>query len=140
MSTRDRRDDRDAIRDLNDEFAYRLDSDDVPALLDLFTADAVYVSGDRRVTGRKGLEAYFRARTAAGPRTSRHMYSTLRISFDGPAAAHATSVWLSFVQNGAPPILSNRPFMVADFLDRYVLTAKGWRIADRRIVPVFRPA
>lgn len=136
----DRRDDRDAIRDLNDEFAFRLDHDDVPGLLELFTADAVYISGARRAAGRAELEAYFRARTAKGPRTARHMYSGLRIRFDDINAAHSTSTWLSFVRDGEPPIPSVEPFMVADFVDRYAHTADGWRILSRQIIPVFRPA
>jgi hypothetical protein len=45
---------------------------------------------------------------------------------------------MSFAWNGAPPINMATPFLVADMDDIYVRTGDGWRIAERRITPIFR--
>ena len=129
-----------ALRALNDAFIRHIDRDEVDALVALFTADALYVSGGRRVEGADELRAYFQARTAQGPRTSRHFYAGLHVTYPEPDLAHASSNWMSFAQNGTPPLSPPLPFLVADFEDVYVRSPDGWRIRQRRIVPVFRHA
>lgn len=131
--------DRLAIQDLNADFAYFLDHDDVAPLVDLFTEDAVYSNGPRLSEGRAAIAAFFRGRTAQGPRTARHFCSGLRVAFEGEDAARATSVWLTFAADAAPPIEECSPFLVADFTDLYRRGADGrWRIERRHIEPVFR--
>jgi hypothetical protein len=139
MSQTDRLADMLAIQELNNAFAYHLDHNEIEPLVALFALDARYSNGARVSSGRAEIEAFFRSRTAQGVRTSRHMYSGLRIVFDGEARAHATSVWLSFAQNSAPPIDYSVPFLVADFEDTYLRDAHGqWRILARHIRPIFR--
>jgi ketosteroid isomerase-like protein len=128
-----------AIQDLNTAFAYHLDRNEIAPLVALFAADAVYSNGPRVSRGRAEIEAFYQSRTAHGARTARHMYSNLRIVFEGEARAHATSVWLSFARNAAPPIDYSTPFLVADFEDIYLREADGeWRILSRHIRPIFR--
>jgi hypothetical protein len=64
-----------AIEDLNAAFTYHLDHNQVEPLVDLFTANARYSHGERRTEGREALRSLFIARTAAGVRTTRHLYS-----------------------------------------------------------------
>ena len=131
--------DRLAIEALNADFAYHLDRGEVEPMLDLFTPDADYSNGPRHSNGIEEIAAFFRSRTAQGVRTARHMGTGLRISFESDHEASATSVWLSFAQNAAPPINYSIPFLVADFIDRYQRGQDGkWRIASRQIVPIFR--
>ena len=131
--------DRLAIEDLNAAFAWHLDHGETDALVALFTDDALYTNGARRSQGRGEIAAFFQGRTAAGPRTARHLMTGLRVTFESDARARGTSVWLSFAANGVAPIEHCAPFMVADFLDDYVREADGaWRIARRHIEPVFR--
>jgi hypothetical protein len=138
MHAPDRIPDRLAIADLNSAFCARLDANDIPGLLALFTDGALYVSGERRAEGIGAIDAYFIARTAKGPRTSRHLYSNLLVEFDGADRARGASAVLSFAQDGTPP-LPVEPYMVADFTDIYVRDAeRGWLIAERIITPVFR--
>ena len=128
-----------AIQDINASFAHHLDRDEVEPLVALFAEDARYSNGARTSHGRAEIEAFYRSRTAQGVRTARHMFSGLRITFTGPDEAHATSTWLSFAQNAAPPIEYSIPFLVADFEDSYRRGADGaWRIACRHIRPIFR--
>ena len=126
-----------ALEDLNAAFTHHLDHGDIPALVDLFTADALYTNGPRESRGRAAIEALFRQRAERGPRTSRHIYSGLRFTIESDREATGTSVCLSFAADGLPP-LPAKPFLVGDFVDRYRREADGrWRIAERRIERVF---
>jgi ketosteroid isomerase-like protein len=137
LTTGDRLEIRLALEELNSAFAYHLDHGDIEALVDLFTVDALYTNGDRRSQGRDEIESLFSNRVAKGPRTSRHLYSGLRIVIESKTSASGVSVCMSFAADGVPP-LPAKPFLVADFIDNYRLDSDGrWRIATRHIDPVF---
>lgn len=129
--------DRLAITALNDAFGACLDHGDVEGFVDLFTEDVRYGNGPRVLTGRAELAAFFHGRAAAG-RVSRHLYSGLRIRFDGDSGAIATSVWLTFAGDGPAPVASTEPFLVADVTDSYRQDRGVWRISARTISAVFR--
>jgi len=127
-----------AIEDLNAAFAYYLDHNQVEPLVDLFTANARYSHGERRTEGKEALRALFVARAAAGVRTTRHLYSGLRIDIHDERSASGQSVCMAFAANRAPPIGYCTPHLVADFIDRYTLDTDGrWRIEQRDIQRVF---
>jgi hypothetical protein len=127
-----------AIEDLNTAFTYHLDHNEVDALLELFVDDVFYTHGERRSNGKTELERVFRSRTAAGPRTSRHIYSGLRVEIESPTRARGTSVCLTFGQHGVPPLAPAIPILVADFEDLYVRCADGrWRFQERHIHRIF---
>lgn len=135
----DRVADTQAIHALNADFAHHLDHGDVERLLELFTPGARYSNGSRVSVGLAEIEVFLRNRTAGGVRTTRHFYSGLRVTFSGADKADATSVWMSFARNAAPPVDGTAPFLVADFIDAYVRLDDGrWRIEARDIRPVFR--
>jgi ketosteroid isomerase-like protein len=126
-----------ALEDLNTAFAHHLDHGEIDALIDLFTADALYTHGDRVSRGRAEIERLFRDRAAKGPRTSRHLLSGLRLAIESATAATGSSVCLSFAADGLPPKPA-KPFLVADFEDRYRRDDDGrWRFAERHIHRVF---
>jgi transposase InsO family protein len=126
-----------ALEELNSAFAHHLDHGAIDALVDLFTLDALYTHGERVSRGRGEIERLFRSRAAKGPRTSRHLLSGLRLSIESATVASGTSVCLSFAADGLPP-LPARPFLVADFEDRYRRDDDGrWRFAERHIHRVF---
>jgi hypothetical protein len=126
-----------ALEDLNAAFTHHLDHNEIENLVGLFTIDALYTHGTRRSTGRAEIDAVFRKRQAAGPRTARHIYSGLRISIEDERHATGHSVCLSFAQDGLPP-LPAIPFLVADFDDVYVRCEDGrWRFRERHITRVF---
>lgn len=125
------------LEDLNAAFARHLDHNEIDALVDLFTNDALYTHGERVSRGRDEIERLFRNRAAKGPRTSRHLLSGLRLTIESATEATGSSVCLSFAADGVPP-LPARPFLVADFEDRYRLDDDGrWRFAERHIHRVF---
>jgi len=126
-----------ALEDLNTAFAHHLDHGEIEELVDLFTEDALYTHGERRSQGRPAIEELFRKRTASGPRTSRHIYSGLKLDIESTNQARGSSVCLSFAQDGSPPLPAT-PFLVADFEDSYACCDDGkWRFSERHIHRVF---
>ena len=138
MSTDQRISDQLAIERLNADFRQWLDEGDTQAFCALFTEDALYSNGPRQAQGREAIAAFMQGRTAHGPRTTRHIYSGLKIDFEGDDRARGISVWMSFAWNGEPPISMAEPFLVADMEDLYVKQGGQWLIAERRITPIFR--
>ena len=127
-----------ALEDLNTAFCYHLDHNEVEALLDLFTDDVFYTHGPRRTNGKAELEQVLRSRTATSPRTSRHLYSGLRLEIESATRARGTCVCMTFGQSGTPPLAPAVPILVADFNDVYERGADGrWRIRERHIERIF---
>ncbi len=127
-----------ALEDLNTAFCYHLDHNEVEALLELFTDDVYYTHGTRRSRGKGDLERVFRSRTSSSPRTSRHLYSGLKLTIESATRARGTCVCMTFGQNGEPPLAPAIPTLVADFDDVYARGADGcWRISERHITRIF---
>jgi hypothetical protein len=138
------------------DWAWHLDHGDFAAVAELFTEDALFVTGAVELRGRAAIENRYTERGQV--RTTRHTYSGLRVSAaDGgagpgagsggghgtgpgrPALVRALSTWVNYAVNGPAPVDDVGVYLVADFHD--VLTwcdDDRWRISERRIVPVFR--
>ncbi len=102
---------------LNDEARW----DEVAAL---YAQDGVMfrpTAPDAGVEGREAILAAFKARP---PRTTRHVCSNVVIDVESPTTARGTSAMLLFTGDPVP--------LVGSFHDRFVLTAEGWRFAERR--------
>ena len=129
------------IEDLNARFAWALDLHDFDALTDVFIADAHYASLGREFHGRDELIASFRSR--GGARTTRHGLGNLLLAGRPDGTVTGLGSWHTFAAHVETSPDEPAPvglYMVADFHDRYVETAAGWRIAERIIVPVLREA
>lgn len=128
-----------ALEDLNTAFCYHLDHNEVEPLIDLFTDDVYYTHGPRSSRGKAELEQIFRSRNAKQTRTSRHLYSGLKLDIESATSARGTSVCLTFGAFGEPPLSPAEPILVADFVDRYERGADGkWRFAERHIHRIFQ--
>jgi hypothetical protein len=127
-----------ALEDLNTAFCYYLDHDEVDALLDLFVEDVHYTHGSRVSRSKAELKQVFASRSATQTRTSRHLYSGLKLEIESATRARGTSVCMTFGQYGEPPLMPAIPTLVADFVDRYARGDDGkWRIAERHIHRIF---
>jgi hypothetical protein len=127
-----------ALEDLNTAFCYHLDHDDVDSLLELFAADVYYTHGSRVSRSKAELEQVFRGRSATQKRTSRHLYSGLKLDIESATRARGTSVCMTFGQYGEPPLTPAVPTLVADFVDAYVCGDDGkWRFKERHIQRIF---
>lgn len=137
MALPERFDDIVAIERLNAAFCHELDRGTPEGFAALFTDAAFYTHGRRESRGRDEILAFARSRTAAGPRTSRHVQTGLRIELQGADRAAGTSCCTTFAASATPPIASTLPILVADFRDVYALEEGAWRFAERHIVPIF---
>jgi hypothetical protein len=134
------------------DWAYHLDHGELDELVDLFTEDALFVSGDLEFRGRVKIKNRYLERTVV--RSTRHTYSGLRVSVieggsppvraadggaDRPTVVRAWSTWVNYAANAAPPVEDVGVYLVADFDDVLTWCAdERWRISERRIIPVFR--
>jgi len=102
---------------LNDEARW----EDVAAL---YTDDGLMTrptAPDAPIVGRAAILAAFQARP---PRKTRHVCSNVVIDVEDHASARGISAMVLFTEGGVP--------LAGSFHDRFVLTADGWRFAERR--------
>jgi SnoaL-like domain len=132
------------------DWAWHLDHGDYAAVAELFTEDALFVTGAVELRGRPAIENRYTEREHV--RTTRHTYSGLRVSAadgsarDGagsaagrPARVRALSTWVNYAVNRPAPVDDVGVYLVADFRDVLTWCADDrWRISERRIIPVFR--
>jgi hypothetical protein len=142
------------------DWAWQLDHGDYAAVAELFTEDALFVTGAVELRGRTAIENRYAERVVA--RSTRHMYSGLRVGLadggtqpsqdspsqdspgqDGPgryrARVRARSTWVNYAVNAPAPADEVGVYLVADFDDELTWCAdQRWRISARRITGVFR--
>lgn len=119
------------------DWAWHIDHGEFDELAGLFTEDARFVAGPVELHGRQRIRQRYTART--GARSTRHMYSGLRLSDASAGSVRARSTWACYAANQPAPVDEAVLYLVADFDDALRRCADGrWRISDRRIVPVFR--
>lgn len=122
---------RSEIEGLIAEFAWRIDHVSGEGVEDLFTPDGVYAVNDWAAEGRDEIARFYERRRARGERTSRHVYTNLRLHTASEERAEGTCVLTLHAADGTPP-LPLSPLMVADYDDIYVRGHDGvWRFARR---------
>lgn len=126
------------IEALNAEFAYLIDFDHSAEVSALFTEDGSYgrSTGERSV-GRPAIAAAYSLRNDRGPRTARHIFTNLRLTYETDERIIGKSILTLFAADGVPPHVAE-PFLVADYDDIYVLDRSGrWRYQSRTVTWVF---
>lgn len=120
--------------DLVIDYAHYRDSFNANEFANLFTEDGVLVIGENRWEGRDAIRA--RIEALDNGTTIRHHMSSIRIS---PIDAdHATGV--SYVVIYSAPSGTNEitgPSLIGDYIDSYVRTEDGWKIAHRELKTTF---
>jgi hypothetical protein len=127
-----------AIEELNAEFAYLIDHHLSEQVADLFVEDGSYgrSTGERSV-GREAIRAAYRGRRDKGPRTARHIFTNLRLTYESDTRVRGTSILTLFAEDGVPPHVAE-VFLVADYDDIYVRLPDGrWRYQSRTITWLF---
>ena len=132
------------------DWAWHLDHREYDDLVELFTEDALFISGAAELRGRAAIKNRYTERTVV--RATRHLYSGLRVAAIGgvpnhgaadrdarPARVRARSTWVNYAANAPAPVDDVGVYLVADFDDVLTWCDDGcWRISERRIIPVFR--
>jgi ketosteroid isomerase-like protein len=121
--------DRIEIEALLHRYCRMLDAMELAVVPELFTPDCVVVYGPEERMQSRGSAALARSLRRLGrfTRTSHHL-SNVEIAFDADDAAHGTSYVLAWHQQADG---SSRT-LYGQYHDRFVRTAEGWRIAERR--------
>lgn len=115
-----------------------VDAQDYGQLRDLLTADAVLLrpsDPQRPVVGVEAIIAAMQAR----PRTQLgyHLVTNVSIEFDSADEAHGSCRLLLYLVDASGPDIpgKGRPVQamrVGGYADRFVRTAEGWRLRERR--------
>jgi hypothetical protein len=116
---------------LTTAFAVHLDSRRHEEVAELFTPDALYNPRGTPYRGKRQILEYLYGRPTS--RCSRHVITNQFVRVTGPGTATGECVLLYFVHEDPPaetaPLAGIE--LVGDYLDRFVLTDNGWRIAER---------
>lgn len=122
---------------LHTEFAWLIDRGDSSRVADLFTEDGRYGRSTGEVSiGRDAIRSAYAARIAHGVRTSRHVFTNLRLQPLGPGRVHATSI-LTLYALDAPAPIPAEVMLVADYDDECVLCEDGhWRYRSRLVTRI----
>jgi hypothetical protein len=121
---------------LNIEFAYQLDGGNPELLAAFFTEDAsLGIAGGERAVGREEIAKRYAARPAG--RTTRHITSNLRLTFESESRVTGTRTLTYYAADGNQSEAGS-PMGVADYTEVYECDSEGvWRYASRTVKPVF---
>jgi hypothetical protein len=109
-----------AVERLMAEFAYRVDFEKGLMIAELFSPNGFYESDGKRSTGRDAIHQAYVRRAARGPRTSRHLFTNVRVVRLPGGKYGSTAIMLLFARDGEglhPAV----PLSVADVTDVYAL-------------------
>ncbi|WP_438391900.1 nuclear transport factor 2 family protein [Caballeronia sp. DA-9] len=126
------------LEQLNAEFAYLIDHDKSEQVADLFTEKGSYGrSSGERSTGRAAIRAAYAVRAQRGTRTARHIFTNLRLAYDGLDRVRGTTLLILFAEDGPPPHRAE-PNLVSEYEDIYERGPDDvWRYASRLVTPLF---
>ena len=128
-----------ACRLLITDFADAVDSQDYDRLRDLLTEDAVFArpsDPDKPMQGLENIIAAFKKRPKE--RLSWHLLTNVSVRLVSAQEATGSCRILMFLADGGMPEVPGKghkadgPQLLGSYTDRFVRTAQGWRIADRR--------
>lgn len=117
---------------------FEIDHGDGTAAAGYFTPDAELTFSRRTFRGTGEIDGVYRARTARGPRVSRHLLSNFHVLRHETDLVDAVSVLVLHARDGQPPVPTTVPVLIADVFDRFVRVGepsqlRRWLIASRRI-------
>lgn len=121
------------IRQLVSRYALDTDDRNIDGLAELFTEDAIFMSGDRvmMARGREAIIKQFSDRySVLGP--AMHFMHDLDIRFESPTEGRGrVSGHAELWRNGQMMVTALR------YHDRYRKTASGWKFAEREILYLY---
>lgn len=103
------------------------------SMIELFTDDGVWSSGQETYTGHEELAAFFGR--DKGHAKSRHVASNLLVTLTGDDQAEGLSYFTLYrytEEKPRVPDLAEQPVIVGEYRDQFRRTAEGWRIAKRQ--------
>jgi hypothetical protein len=121
------------------EWAWLIDHGRAHEAIAFFTPEAEQTIQGDTAKGIAAIGERLRRRAAMQQRTSRHVIGNLRLLPESDTSVRGSWILTLYRTDGAAD--SAVPHMVCDVEDTYTLTAEQvWKIASRRVVPVFAAA
>jgi len=128
-----------ACRLLVEEFTAAIDQQQYERLRAVFTEDAVYarpIAPDTLLQGLAAILAAFATRPAS--RITCHLVTNVSIRFDSADSARGRCGIVLYSSDSGMPESAGKgrkahgTQLIGEYADRFVRTANGWRIAERR--------
>jgi 3-phenylpropionate/cinnamic acid dioxygenase small subunit len=120
------------------DFAHHLDARRYDAVLDLFTDEGTFERLGTIFTGREEISRFLQARPV--DMVTRHLCTNIRIVLQSTDQATGVCYVLFLSGKARPdgelPVTPSLPAVV-EYHDAFSRTNAGWRIAERRVRPVF---
>lgn len=126
--------DRIAIEQLVNEYAWLLDHQRWPDIAALFTEDATLFIRGREIAGHQGLAQWAERRAQRASRRTQHQMSLVRlepITLDEVRGTAALVLHVAKTGGGGTYI-----DLVGEYEDEYVRDAGGWKFRRRRLVQI----
>ena len=125
------------------EYTWANDAQDWQTCAALYTQDARFARPSKPGEFIEGREAILASFTARPARAQRHAIANVLVDVEGPATARARSVIVLYMgdvpESGGLPVQDTKSPLIGTFTDLIVLTAEGWRFAERIGGLDFRP-
>jgi len=119
------------------EHGWRNDNGMADTLHELYVDDGELLLPATPLHGRQAIHEWGQQIAENPPwRSIRHSCSNMRFSYDGPDSAKGTTMLTVFMVAGEGPA-TTLPWSVGEDHDRFVRTAKGWKLVSRRWVELF---
>jgi uncharacterized protein (TIGR02246 family) len=116
------------------DYAHHRDNFNAESFANLFTEDGILIIGEDRWEGRAAIQARIDALDSSA--TIRHYMSSIRISpIDADHATGVSYVVIYRTPQGSTEITG--PALIGDYIDRYIRTEDGWKIAHRELLTTF---
>lgn len=132
------------LQQLLSEYCFELDLTGGLQAHRFFTADGRLEVGKMSLKGHEAMKVFYQdlvdqAKTSGTERTTRHLWSNLRISFEDENRVFVDFIMQNFSAIGAPPVFgATSPTIVADCrIDCRRQSSGEWRIAAFTGAPIF---
>jgi hypothetical protein len=125
------------IEALVNEYAWRIDHGHADRLHELYTDDGCFEALDIRCVGREELQRWGVARAKMEHRTTRHVFTNLRLVFESEDRICGTVIITLYRRDNAP--LGPADLLaVGDYDDVYVRSNGKWLIRERKLNLIFQ--
>lgn len=134
------------LQQLIADYCYELDLTGGIDSYRFFTEDGFLEVGTMSFRGHEEMKAFYkgfmeqvRASESTGKRTTRHVFTNLRIGFEGRDEAVVDFIVMNFSSGGSPPILgATAPTVISDARCKCRRGTDGeWLIAEFTGAPIF---
>ena len=116
-----------AIQELNANYFWAVDSNDVKAYLDAWTEDGISQAAYGSVSGHQELASRFESMQQSLSKNKRHIVSNLVIELQGDKAVQKCYL-VVFERQDEPTVIST-----AIYHDELTRTSTGWKFSKRSI-------